>query len=105
MPIAAIGYRVLGPRVLRVDKAERLAAAARRLARQGAFGVTAELLSLAGASRHDLAAMLTDLGYRAVHGESGITFHARPAKKRIAAADCSRADSPFAKLAALTFVR
>ena len=42
---------------------------------------------------------------RAVREESGITFHARPAKKRIAAADRPRADSPFAKLAALTFAR
>jgi hypothetical protein len=49
--------------------------------------------------------MLADLGYRAVYDESGITFHARPAKKRVAAADRPRADSPFAKLAALTFSR
>jgi len=101
----AIGYCVLGPRILRVDKVEGLAAAARCLARQGAFGTTPELLGLASASRHDLAAMLADLGYRAVHSGSGITFHARPAKKHIAAADRPRADSPFAKLAALTFAR
>jgi ATP-dependent RNA helicase SUPV3L1/SUV3 len=101
----AIGYRVLGPRILRVDKVEGLAAAARRLARQGTFGATPELLALASASRHDLAAMLAELGYRAVHDASGVTFHARPAKKRMAAADRPRADSPFAKLAALTFAR
>ncbi|HEY1507216.1 MAG TPA: helicase-related protein [Stellaceae bacterium] len=101
----ALGYRVLGPRILRVDKVEGLAAAARRLARQGAFGVTPELLGLASASRHDLAAMLTDLGYRAVRDESGVVFHARPAKRYVAAADRPRADSPFAKLAALTFAR
>jgi ATP-dependent RNA helicase SUPV3L1/SUV3 len=101
----AIGYRVLGPRILRVDKVEGLAVVARRLARQGTFGVTPELLSLASASRHDLASMLADLGYRAIHEESGTTFHARPAKKRFAATDRPRADSPFAKLAALTFAR
>ena len=101
----AIGYRVLGPRILRVDKVEGLAAAARRLARQPTFGATPELLGLASASRHDLAAMLAELGYRAVHDASGITFHARPAKKRVAAAARPRADSPFAKLAALTFAR
>ncbi len=101
----AIGYRVLGPRILRIDKVEGLAAAARRLARQGAFGATPDLLALASASRHDLAAMLTDLGYRAVHEESGVSFHARPARKQIAAAARPRADSPFAKLAALTFAR
>ena len=49
--------------------------------------------------------MLADLGYRAIHEESGTTFHARPAKKRFAATDRPRADSPFAKLAALTFAR
>ena len=101
----AIGYRVLGARILRVDKAEALAAAARRLARQGAFGITPELLALASASRHDLAAMLTSLGYRAVHAEGGVTFHPRPQKRRVAAADRPRADSPFAKLAALRFAR
>ena len=101
----AIGYRVLGPRILRIDKVEGLAAAARRLARQGAFAATPDLLALASASRHDLAAMLTGLGYRAVHDESGVSFHARPARKQIAAADRPRADSPFAKLAALTFAR
>src|SRR5581483_6360145 len=79
----AIGYRVLGPRILRVDKVEGLAATARRLARQGAFGATPELLSFASASRHDLPAMLAELGYRAVHDENGVTFHARPPKKRV----------------------
>jgi ATP-dependent RNA helicase SUPV3L1/SUV3 len=100
-----IGYRVLGPRILRIDKVEALAAAARRLARQGAFGITPELLALANASRHDLAAMLTSFGYRAVHDGSGVTFHPRPARKRIPVAERPRADSPFAKLATLRFAR
>jgi hypothetical protein len=82
-----------------------LAAAARRLARQGAFGITPELLALANASRHDLAAMLTSFGYRAVHDGSGVTFHPRPARKRIPVAERPRADSPFAKLATLRFAR
>jgi ATP-dependent RNA helicase SUPV3L1/SUV3 len=99
---AAMGYRVLGPRVLRVDKVERLAAAARRLSRQGPFASTPELTQLAGASRVDLAAMLTSLSYRAVHDESGVTFHAkRPARKTAARQQEPHADSPFAKLAAL----
>ncbi len=101
----AIGYRVLGARILRVDKVEGFAAAARRLARQGAFGATPELLGLASASRHDLTTMLTDLGYRAAQDESGVSFHARPAKKRFHAAERPRTDSPFAKLAALTLAR
>ena len=101
----AMGFCVVGPRILRVDKVEALAAAARRMARQGPFGITPELQSLASASKHDLAAMLTSLGYRAVHDENGVTFHPRPAKKRNPAADQPRADSPFAKLAALQIAR
>jgi hypothetical protein len=60
---------------------------------------------LASASRHDLAAMLTSLGYRAVHDQNGVTFHPRPAKKHIPVADRPRTDSPFAKLAALQIAR
>ena len=63
--------------------------------------MTPELQGLASASRHDLPAMLTVLGYRAVHDDSGVTFHPRPPKKRVPATERSRADSPFAKLAAL----
>jgi ATP-dependent RNA helicase SUPV3L1/SUV3 len=103
---AAMGYRVLGERVLRVDKVERLAAAARRLARQGPFGPTPELTQLASAAPRDLAAMLTSLSYRAVHDGSGVTFHARrPAKKGAARTRPAHADSPFAKLAALRLAR
>jgi ATP-dependent RNA helicase SUPV3L1/SUV3 len=99
---AAIGYRVLGPRVLRADKVEQLAAAARRLARQGAFGPTPELAALAGSSLADLPAVLTSLPYRAVHDGNGVTFHAkRPPRKRDARRNGSPIDSPFAKLAAL----
>jgi len=100
---AAMGYRVLGPRLLRADKAEKLAAAARRLAHQGAFAPTPELVQLASASPHDLAAMLTSLSYRAVHDESGTTFHAKRAAKRPRdrAQRHAHPDSPFAKLAAL----
>ncbi len=102
----AMGYRVLGPRVLRADKLEKLAAAARALARQGPFGATPELANLAGAPRRDLAAMLTSLGYRAVHDSNGVTFHAkRSAKKRAARLGAPPADSPFAKLAALRLAR
>ncbi len=99
---AAMGYRVLGVRVLRVDKVERLAAAARRLARQGPFGPSPELAALAGSSLHDLAATLTSLAYRAVHDGNGVIFHARrQARRRAATGRVPRADSPFAKLATL----
>src|SRR6185312_3584468 len=59
---AAMGYRVLGAQVLRVDRVERLAAAARRLARQGPFGATPALAALAGCPVSALAAVLASLG-------------------------------------------
>jgi ATP-dependent RNA helicase SUPV3L1/SUV3 len=102
----AMGYRVLGPRVLRVDRVERLAMAARRLARQGPFAPAPELITIAGCRKNELAGVLAALGYRAVMDANGITFHARrrpqPAKPRRPAAP---ADGPFAKLGALRLAR
>jgi len=99
---AAMGYRVLGPRVLRVDRLERLAASARRLARTGPFGPVEELAALCGGSVEDLAAMLSALSYRVVRQEGGLTFHARRgAKTRRRKRRAPPADSPFAKLAEL----
>jgi ATP-dependent RNA helicase SUPV3L1/SUV3 len=109
---AAIGWRVLGPRVLRVDRVERLAAAARRAARQGPFGPTPELAALAGCSLDEVLAVLPALGYRAVlqrGEEAGDTISFRPRSRRrrdrakCAAADARGApplpaDNPFAKL-------
>ncbi|HEX7970504.1 MAG TPA: disulfide oxidoreductase, partial [Stellaceae bacterium] len=75
---AAMGYRVLGSRVLRIDRVERLAATARRVARQGPFGATPALAALAGCAVDALAAMLPELGYRAMLAENGaVSFHAR----------------------------
>ncbi len=51
---AAIGYFLLGAYAVRVDRVERLAAAARRLARQGAFAATPDLAAAAGVSIDDL---------------------------------------------------
>jgi ATP-dependent RNA helicase SUPV3L1/SUV3 len=117
---AAIGHAVLGERVLRVDRLERLAAAARRLARHGAFAPTPELAALIGGGEADLAAILPALGYRAlieVNGvevagvaASGVTFVARPRRRaRPSAAPAKRRlageDHPFAKLRALRLAR
>ena len=112
---AAMGWCVLGPRVLRVDRVERLAAALRRLARQGPFGPTPALAQLAGSRIEDLAAMLPALGYRAVLGESGVSFRARPhragerrssrRRKRRREEAAPAADGPFAKLKELRLAR
>ncbi|HLJ20235.1 MAG TPA: helicase-related protein [Stellaceae bacterium] len=102
----AMGYRVLGPRALRVDRVERLAMAARRLARQGPFGPLPELAQTAGCRKDELAGVLAALGYRAVMDASGVTFHARrrpQARKPVRHA--AAADGPFAKLGALRHAR
>jgi ATP-dependent RNA helicase SUPV3L1/SUV3 len=102
----AMGYRVLGSRALRVDRVERLAMAARRLARQGPFAPVPELVAIAGCRKDELPGVLASLGYRAVMDASGVTFHARrrpPPRKP--ARRAPPADGPFAKLGVLRLAR
>ena len=77
----AIGYPLLGPRALRVDRLEALAAAARRLAQAGPFVATPALASLADSHQADLPGMLAALGYRAVV-EGGTTTFVPAARQR-----------------------
>jgi len=108
---AAMGYRALGPRVLRVDQLEVFAARLRRLARQGGFAVTPELATLAHCTVDELAAVLPALGYRATRHDDGAQFAARrhPARhhqgERRRPVRSETADSPFAKLKELSLVR
>ena len=107
---AAMGYCALGPRAVRADRLERVAAAARRLARQGPFAASAELAALAGASETELAAMLAAMGYRASVGENGeVLFHTRRHRPGAHGKQRRRArphkDSPFAKLKELRLQR
>ncbi|MGE5505437.1 MAG: helicase-related protein [Actinomycetota bacterium] len=90
---AAVGYRVLGGRAVRVDMLERFAAEARRLARTGAFQPPPQLMSLLGCKPDEAAAVLEGLGFRR-HGDA---FQAarRPPPRR---PPPDRADSPFAVL-------
>lgn len=62
----ATGYRRLGGRVMRVDMAERLCAVIRAAARTGKFEVSEEMMSLAGATRDQMADILLDLHYNKV---------------------------------------
>jgi ATP-dependent RNA helicase SUPV3L1/SUV3 len=101
---AAIGYAPLGPRALRLDRVERLAAAARRLARAGKLTATPELAGIAAGSIDDLTPMLAGLGYRAIVVEGGIAFVARRRPRPRAPAPTAE-DNPFAKLRALRLVR
>ncbi|MGU9961490.1 MAG: hypothetical protein ACNYPF_00535 [Candidatus Puniceispirillales bacterium WSBS_2018_MAG_OTU23] len=59
----AAGYRRLGGLVIRVDMAERLAAVIRAGARGGKFQISEEMMSIAGASRDQITAILLDLNY------------------------------------------
>ncbi len=109
---AAMGYRVLGPRVLRVDRLETLAARLRHLARQGGFAATPELAALAHCGTDELAAVLPILGYRATRRAGDARFEARrrPARhrrreRRRARPSDNSGSSPFAKLKELSLVR
>lgn len=59
----ACGYHPAGPRAVRVDRLERLAAIARRAARAGPFPISRELLAAAGAGPSEVSAMLVALGF------------------------------------------
>jgi ATP-dependent RNA helicase SUPV3L1/SUV3 len=100
---AAIGLRVFEGLALRSDRLERLAAAARRLARQGPFRAGAELSAIAGVEPPALRRLLAALGYRAVIEAGEETFVARPRRQREIGQSTRRRgpagkDHPFAKL-------
>jgi ATP-dependent RNA helicase SUPV3L1/SUV3 len=62
---SACGYQPAGPRAVRVDRLERLAAAARRAAREGPFAISREMLAAAGTGPDDLRGILASLGFPA----------------------------------------
>ncbi|HEY3909612.1 MAG TPA: helicase-related protein [Stellaceae bacterium] len=99
---AALGVVVAGPVGVRADRLERLAAAARRLARNGPFTADERLASIAGSEPEGLRPLLTALGYRAVIDAGAETFVARPRRNRQIAerrpAAAPREGHPFAKL-------
>ena len=74
----AVGYRRLGQRVMRVDMVERVAMLVRVAARQGQFKIAEDMLSLAGATREQMALMLLDLGCVIV-GEEAVEDPEKPA--------------------------
>ncbi len=99
---AALGFFVADRLALRPDRVERLAAAARRLARHGPFTADERLASIAGVEPGDLRPLLTALGYRAVIDAGAETFVARPRRRRETANRShprpAREGHPFAKL-------
>jgi ATP-dependent RNA helicase SUPV3L1/SUV3 len=105
---AAIGLRILDGLALRPDRLERLAAAARRLARHGPFPAGAELAAIAGVEQGALRGLLAALNYRRVIDAGRETFVARPARRRETTKPIRRVQEtgeghPFAKLRGLKF--
>jgi len=99
---AAIGLRVLNGLALRPDRLERLAVAARRLARSGPFGAGDELAAILGVQRPTLRRLLVALGYRAVTHSGEEQFIGARRSERDVIKGCYRPSTaeghPFAKL-------
>jgi ATP-dependent RNA helicase SUPV3L1/SUV3 len=102
----AIGLRVVEGIVMRPDRLERVAAAARRLARGGPFSAGAELAATAGLPPAGLRRLLLALGYRAIIADGEEIFIPRPRRLRKAKNARYRRERPgdghpFAKLGEL----
>jgi ATP-dependent RNA helicase SUPV3L1/SUV3 len=99
---AAIGLRVVEDLGLRPDRLERLAAAARRLARRGPFAAGVELTAIAGVEPPALRRLLSALGYCIVVDAGTENFVARPRHRRENTKGIQRErvreGHPFAKL-------
>jgi ATP-dependent RNA helicase SUPV3L1/SUV3 len=67
----ALGFVVLGARVLRADMAERLIAGMAKRGRAGPFAADTALFAMAGCAKKQFAGMAAALGYRAVDVEGG----------------------------------
>jgi hypothetical protein len=102
---ATIGLRQLGSLAMRPDRLEKLAGAARRLARRGPVAM-GELAAISGINRQQLRRLLVALGYRAVAEAGGESFVARPRSRRKGGNGRPRLrmdeGHPFAKLRELT---
>ena len=102
---ATIGMRLCGSLAMRPDRLEKLAVAARRLARRGPVAI-GELAANSGISRQELGQLLVALGYRAVAELGGESFVARPRSRRKGGNGRPRLrvdeGHPFAKLRELT---
>src|SRR3984893_4254175 len=102
---ATIGMRLCGSLAMRPDRLEKLAVAARRLARRGPVAM-GELAAISGISRQELGQLLVALGYRAVAELGGESFVARPRSRRKGGNGRTRLrvdeGHPFAQLRELT---
>jgi ATP-dependent RNA helicase SUPV3L1/SUV3 len=98
--MASCAYLPVGPFYVRADRLERLAAAARRLVRQGPFQATPDLAALIAARPRDLAGILMGLGY-ARSGDKDALFALKGEgrrRRRRSREHAGSAHSPFAEL-------
>jgi ATP-dependent RNA helicase SUPV3L1/SUV3 len=65
----AVGFLPLGPRAVRADVVEKVAASARKLARKGPFEPPDQLMSWLGCGREEVAGILEALGFQRLPGE------------------------------------
>ncbi len=103
----AAGYVIIGDLAVRRERLEALARAARRLARGGAFAITAALTTRLRATPAETRTCLKFLGYRPCRRDGVELFErpaavpARPRRKTGKRRPGPRPDSPFAELARL----
>jgi ATP-dependent RNA helicase SUPV3L1/SUV3 len=103
---AACGYRPMRGLAIRVDRLEKLAAEARRLARLGPFSVTPALAGLVDGEITEIETLLGAIGYRKRIDAAGVTFVAdgrRRGPRRTAVR--IEPSSPFAVLRELARVK
>ncbi|MDP6953207.1 MAG: disulfide oxidoreductase, partial [Alphaproteobacteria bacterium] len=104
--IAAVGYRRVGPLLIRVDMFERFTAELRRRARKGPVAADAALLNIAGCTAEHFDGVARALGYRREETDDG-TLYVAPRRQRAAKRRRPRrqpaapATSPFAVLGKL----
>ncbi len=79
----AIGYRVMGDLVIRIDMVERIASLAWEMAKKGPLIINPDLLSLAGCTIPQMVNILKLIGYIPKTVEDVTTFRYRHAGQRI----------------------
>jgi ATP-dependent RNA helicase SUPV3L1/SUV3 len=110
----AVGYPPMGPRALRADILERLERELYKRSSEGPLTAVPELAQMIGSTAEDLEGVLAAMGYRRSEGDGGaVTWQrGRPPRrgdrrrgKREKPTAKPHADSPFAKLKQIEFIR
>jgi len=94
-----LGYALMGPRAIRVDRVEVLGGELARLSRKGAFVASPSLASKVGARAEELPAILQAMGFRAQQQEDGqLAYRRRNQAGRRRSKPRKAGRSPFEKL-------